>query len=165
MSNDIIDKIEKNKVKKYKKFQPIMNINIDYKLEFITEGLSKFLKFYTNNNKLLIVGKYNFYGIFQKSTGLWVWAKSIPGISKSTIKNIDKLKSFNYLFEMIDNIKSNFYYQLLTQDVIIIKNEIELEWINDLLLYLSGDIFYFNPVNSEQNIQFLTLKNIKEKYI
>ena len=37
--------------------------------------------------------------------------------------------------------------------------------INELLLYLTNDIFYFNPINSESNIQFLTLVNIKQKYI
>jgi hypothetical protein len=40
-----------------------------------------------------------------------------------------------------------------------------LSWINELILYLSNDTFYFNPTNSESNIQFITLNNIKEKYI
>jgi hypothetical protein len=40
-----------------------------------------------------------------------------------------------------------------------------LLWINELILYLSDDLYIFNPKNSESNIQFITLKNIKELFI
>ena len=58
----------------------------------------------------------------------------------------------------------NFYYQLLTQDIIYISDNNLLTWINELLLYLSQDISYFNPVNSEGNIQFIGLSKIIEKF-
>ena len=58
----------------------------------------------------------------------------------------------------------SFFYQLMTQDVILIEDDKKLESINELLLYLSGDIYFFNPENSEGNIQYITLSNIKEKY-
>ena len=164
MKDDIIYNI-KNKIKKKNKFiKNLLNINNDYIINFIKSNDNKLLGLYNNNNKLLLAGKYNFFGIYQQQTNLWVWASSIPGIDRHFINYITKLKSFNYLFETNNDDKSNFYYQLLTQDVILIKDETKLQWINELLLYLSDDLFYFNPRNSDLNIQFLTLINIKEKY-
>ena len=75
------------------------------------------------------------------------------------------MKASNYIFEEDTDPKISFYYQLLTQDVVLITNEKMLEWINELLLYLSNDLYYFNPVNSDENVQFITLANVKEKYI
>jgi hypothetical protein len=114
------------------------------------------------DNKNILTGEYNFFGIYQPSTKLWIWASSIPGVSTEHIKNIRKIKQMEHIFESDDEL--NFYYQLLTQDVVLINDDKLLEKINELLLYLSNDLFYFNPENSEGNIQFITLSNIKEKY-
>jgi hypothetical protein len=87
-------------------------------------------------------------------------------VPTNQIKNINKIKKNDHLFEKSEKSKDIFYYQLLTQDVLII-NESEsilLNWINELLLYLSNALFYFNPINSQNNIQFLYLINIREKY-
>jgi|UniRef100_A0A6C0ECJ0 hypothetical protein len=165
-SNNItsLEKIKETIIKKYKYITKILNNDYNYIINFFNSGNKKLLGIY-NNNKLILAGEYNFYGIYQKNRKLWVWASSIPGINKYQINNINKIKSLNYLFELYDDNKSNFYYQLLTQDVLIINSDEEIIWINQLLLYLSDDIFYFNPINSDSNIQFLTLRNIKEKYI
>lgn len=117
------------------------------------------------DKKLIISGDYNFYGIYQKNTKLWIWCTSIPGTLKKDINNIIELKKNNNLFKDINSEKSNFYYQLLTQDVLLINNKKMLLWINELLLYLTKNIYYFNPRDSENNIQFISLINIKEKYI
>ena len=76
-----------------------------------------------------------------------------------------KLKNMNHLFESSDDKKMTFYYQILTQDVLQISNNDALDWINELLLYLSNDMFYFNPTNSDNNVQFITMSKIKEKYV
>jgi hypothetical protein len=47
----------------------------------------------------------------------------------------------------------------------MIKSNEELELINKLLLYLSNDLYYFNPLDPNLNIKFYTLEKIKEKYI
>jgi hypothetical protein len=166
MKTKIISKIKKFIKKRKINMNKILNINNEYKIDLLNNNNYNLLGVYNNdNNKLLIAGPYNFYGIYYISNKIWVWGSSIPGIEKNVIKNIYKIKSFSYLFENdIDNI-SNFYYQLLTQDIIMIKNEKELELINELLLYLSNDLYYYNPLDSNLNIQFYTLKKIKEKYI
>ena len=135
-----------------------------YRIDFLKNGKKNQMGIY-DNNKLVIKGDYNFYGIYQPYTNLWIWASSIPGVDKKHIKNIKKIKASDYLFEEDTDPKISFYYQLLTQDVILITNEQMISWINELLLYLSNDLFYFNPINSDQNIQFITLTNTKEKYI
>ena len=154
------------KIKKYTKNKTIyinklLDFNKKYKIIFDkTDYLSIFL-----DDKKILAGEYNFYGIFQKNTKLWIWASSIPGVPIRHIKNIRKIKKNNHLFENNNNIKYNFYYQLLSQDVLLITDDKMLIWINELLLYLSNGIYYFNPINSDKNIQFLILQNIKEKYI
>ena len=163
MNNSIIDKMQKKNYDKYKLIKNLLNIDEHYKIDFFTEKNDRLLKL-SNKNKIILTGHYNFFGIYKPSVGLWIWASSIPGVYKKIITTINKLKSFNYLFELGDDDKTNFYYQFLTQDILMIKNETQLQWINELLLYLTDNMFYFNPINSESNIQFLTLIDIKEKF-
>lgn len=159
----IIDKIKKYTEEKNKEITKILNIKKKYRLEFLKENKKKAIGIF-DNKKLLLVGDYSFYGIYQPYTKLWIWASSIPGVDKQTIKNIDKLKKMAYLFEEESDSKNTFYYQLLTQDVLLINNDKSIEWINQLLLYYSNGIYHFNPVNNDGNIQFIILSDIKEKY-
>ena len=166
----ILNNIKKNNEIKTKEINAILNPKKKYRLDFFKTKKMKRIGIY-EDMKLIIAGEYNFYGIYQQKTGLWIWASSIPGVEMKHIKNIRKLKESDYLFEGSfaekgsDDIKINFYYQLLTQDSLYITDVKMLSWINELILYLSNDTFYFNPTNSESNIQFITLNNIKEKYI
>jgi hypothetical protein len=158
-----IDEIIKYNKEKNKYMSKIINLKKKYKIAFNKTKDNKILELYSDNSRIL-VGTYNFYGIYQKSTKLWIWATSIPGISKKYIDIINKLKSYNYIFESSNDPRMNFYYQLLTQDIIYISDNNLLTWINELLLYLSQDISYFNPLNSEGNIQFIGLSKIIEKF-
>ena len=165
MKSNIINKITKSIKQKKKIINKILNINNEYKIKILPNEKYNLLGIYDNNNKLLISGKYNFYGIYNTNNKIWIWGSSIPGIEQNIIKNISKIKSFSYLFENENDNISNFYFQLLTQDIILIKSNKELELINKLFLYLSNDLYYFNPLDSNLNIEFYTLKKIKEKYI
>ena len=160
----LLDKIKNINDKKNNDMIKYLNPKKKYHLEFIKKNSSRQLSI-NDESKKIIVGDYNFYGIYQPYTKLWIWATSIPGIDLKYNKNIKHLKSFSHLFESNDDIKINFYYQLLTQDVLLLTDEKMTKWINELILYLSNDLYIFNPVNSESNIQFITLNNIKEKYI
>ena len=160
----ILKKIKHINNKKKKEINKILNPKIKYRIEFYKSGKNKMLGIF-NNDKMIIGSDYNFYGIYQPSTKLWIWASSIPGVDLNHIKNIKKIRTFEYLFESDTDPKLNFYYQLLTQDVLYITDIKMIDWINELILYLSDDLYYFNPVNSDQNIQLLTLNKIKEKYI
>ena len=160
----LIDKIKQLNDQKNKDITKILNSSIKYIIDFLKNGNKNQMGIF-NGKKMIIAGDYNFYGVYQPYTKLWIWASSIPGIDKKHIKNIQKMKASNYIFEEDTDPKISFYYQLLTQDVVLITNEKMLEWINELLLYLSNDLYYFNPVNSDENVQFITLANVKEKYI
>jgi hypothetical protein len=116
------------------------------------------------NNKKILSGKYNVYGIYQPSTKLWIWGSSIANIDQKTIKNINRIKTFNHLFENSSDKRILFYYQLLTQDTLFIKDTNMLDWINELLLYFSNDMYYFNPYNEEMDIEFISLSSIEEKF-
>ena len=70
-----------------------------------------------------------------------------------------------YLFENNKDIKMLFYYQLLSQDMMLITNDQQIDWINDLLLYLTDGIYYLNPTNKNNNIQIIILKKIIEQFL
>jgi hypothetical protein len=165
---NIIDKIikyNKDNDKNNKKISDILSSDKKYIISFYKSGQNSNIGIFLDN-KLLFGGTYNFYGIYQPKNNLWIWATSIPGIEKKHLKNINKMKTFNYLFENENDEKSNFYYQLLTQDVLVISNpKTMLQWINDLIIYLSNDLYYINPINNISNIQFLTIVDIKEMHI
>jgi hypothetical protein len=160
----LLDKIKELNKKKNKEITKLLNTSKKYRIDFLKNNKKKQMGIF-DDKKMIILGDYNFYGIYQPYTKLWIWASSIPGVDKKHIKNIQKIKASNYLFEEDIDPKITFYYQFLTQDVILIPNEQMINWINELLLYLSNDLYYFNPTNSDQNIQFITLTNSKEKYI
>jgi hypothetical protein len=163
---DILNKLELYYNNKYKEISKLLNLENNYKIDFIKTKTNKVLLSILNKNKLLFTGKFILYGIYQKNTKLWIWASSIPGININNIKKINKIKLLNYLFENSDNVMINFYYQLLTQDILLITDIKQLEWINRLLIFLNNDIYYFNPENNkDNNIQFIGLSSIIEKYI
>ena len=161
---NIIDKINQTNKIKTKEINKLLNKKNKYIIKFDTKNNNKLVSLIHNNNKI-ISGPYNIYGLYQKSTKLFLWASIIPNSSKTIIQNVDKIKSFNYLFEKLEDKKSVFYYQLLTQDTILIKDFQMLDWINQLLIYLSDDVYYFNPLNNDNDIEFITLQTIKEKFV
>lgn len=161
----IIQNIKKFCKKKFKIISKLINIKKEYNIEFVKSSKNKEMKLTMNNQQNVILqGEYHFYGIYQPYTKLWIWASSIPGVDKRHISYINRIKEFNNLFENNNDPRISFYYQLLTENAILITKEEMLEWINELFLYLSNDIYFFNPLNKENNIQFITLSNIKEKY-
>lgn len=164
-TDNLLYKIQSFYDSKAKYINDTLKLKSDYKILFDKLGDDRVIKLVDNKtNNLLLVGNYSFYGIYQNKTNLWIWANSIPGVKREMIDQVNKIKAMNYLFENNDDPTISFYYQLLTQDVLLVSPE-DLQLINDLLIYLSDDIIIFNPVNKETNTQFITLRNIKEKYI
>lgn len=161
--NSILKKILIYNEEKNKYLSKIINLKIKYKIKFIDYKDYKIIELYNNNNKIL-VGKYYFYGIYQKINKIWIWGTSIPGLDRKNMKNINKIRGFDYLFEEDNNEKINFYYQLLTQDMLYIADIKLLKLINELLIYLSNDLHCFNPINVDGNIYFISLYKIKELF-
>jgi hypothetical protein len=159
----IIENIKKVCKKKFKIISKIINSKKEYNIKFIKN--SKYSEMaLCIDDKIIIKGPYSFYGIYQPLTKLWIWASSIPGVDKRHINKINEIKEYNHIFENNNDTKMAFYYQLLTEDAILITKGEMLLWINELLLYLSDDMYYFNPINKDNNMQFIILSNIKEKY-
>ena len=55
------------------------------------------------------------------------------------------------------------YHQVLTQDSIML-DEDEISLVQDLILYLSSDLYFVNSVNTSNNLQLIYLSKITEKY-
>ena len=159
----ILLKIESYYKKKFKEISTILNIKEDYILD-LEKNDNKLKIVNKKNNKIIITGKYNFHGVILNNN-IWVWGSSIPGVNQKIIKNINRIRSFSYLFENDTHPRVLFYHQLLTQNMLLITDNKYIDWINKLLIYLNNDIYFFNPTNSKNNLQFITISKVLEKYV
>lgn len=143
-----------------------MNKKLNIKKKYnITFDKSKDIIILSLDNNKVLVGNYIFFGIYQNDTKLWIWSSSIPGVNKKQIKIINNIRNKSYLFEADDNSDFIFIYQLLTNDVILIPDVKYITLINKTLNFLSDSLMIFNPVNKNNNIQFIALNTIIEEYL
>jgi len=157
-----IKKINKVFLKKKKNINKYINSDISYILKF-DKNTNNILSLYNNSQRLLTFS-YNFYGIITNKE--FIWATSIYGINNEEIlNNIKNLKGNQNKFKNKNDKTSNFYYNLLSNERIILHNDNEIELINKLLVYLNDDFYFINPKNSQNNLQIIGLHKIKEKYI
>ena len=156
---EILDDIDMNYNYKKKQISKTINSNMNYRINF--DKLNKKLLYLKTDDKTIYSATYNFYGIIKDD--MWIWGNSIDGINSNIIKNIHKLKQMNDMFKN-HNIKDlDFYYKLLTNNMIKIKSN-DIKKINKLLMYLNDDMIIFNPVNKHDIIQFIGINRIIENY-
>lgn len=158
---NIIEKINDYNKKKTIEIRNILDLQINYTISFKENNLLTLL----DEKKKILTSEYFFFGIYQPTTKLWIWASSIPGVNKLQIDKIESIRNKSYLFENSDNLNISFIYQLLTQDVIQINNKEYLIFINNILNFLNDGLHIFNPYNTYGNMQFIGMTNIIEKYI
>lgn len=161
----ILDKIKDYNKDQEKKITKILNKKIVYDL-IIDEKNDNMLNL-MNQKKKVLTGNYTFYGIYKPNSSIWIWGSSIPGIRKTFVKKILKIRKMNYLFEKYDDDINSFFYQFLSQDMIFIppnKKKEFLNHINNLLVYLGNGIISFYPKADNGYVQFVSLDNIKEIY-
>lgn len=159
--SDIIKKIKEYDTNKKIYMNEILNLKKKYTINLNND----LLILYDDNDKKILVSEYIFFGIYQPKTKLWIWASSIPGVNKININIIENIKNISYKFENDDSDESQFIYQFLTQDVILISDMNLLNLINLTLNYVSNCLHIFNPVNEYNNSQFIGLTKIIEKYV
>jgi hypothetical protein len=157
---NIIKKIETNKKNKINEINKILNKNINYVITFDDDKLILL----DDSNKKILVSDFIFFGIYQNDKKFWVWANSIPGISKKQIRTLRDIKNKSYLFENEKNKNIQFIYQYLNTDIIEITDNKNLDLINDSLLLISDAKVILNPINKYGNIQYIGITNILEKY-
>jgi len=158
----LLEKIKKNSQIKFDEIKKKLNIKKNYTITF--DKINKEPKlFFIENKKIKLVGDFNFYGIYNKDTLLWMWSNIIPNVSLNQIKYIEEIRSKSYIFEKnVDSSKINiFFYQFLINDSMIIPKKY-INLICELILYLTDDIFIFEPTNSINNVQFIGLSKILE---
>lgn len=158
----LLEKIKKKSQIKFDEIKKKLNIKKNYTITF--DKINKEPKlFFIENKKIKLVGDFNFYGIYNKDTLLWMWSNIIPNVSLNQIKYIEEIRSKSYIFEKnVDSSKINiFFYQFLINDSMIIPKKY-INLICELILYLTDDIFIFEPTNSINNVQFIGLSKILE---
>lgn len=160
----LLKNISENAKKKYNELKKKINIKTNYIINFETINKEKKIVL-KESKKVKLVGDFNFYGIYNKESQIWNWSNTIPEVNINQIKFIEELRLKSYIFEKnSDSSEINlFFYQFLINDSMIVPNKY-ISLIVDLLLYLSDDLYIFNPINSINNIQFIGLKNILELY-
>jgi len=162
---NLLKKISENSKKKFKEIKKKININKDYTFDFTIVNKEQKILFLDNKEKKLL-GDFHFYGIYNNENKVWTWANAIPNTSIDTVRYIEKLRLKSFVFEkMINNNQSIlFFYQLLNNDSMIIPDEKYLGLVIDLLLYLTDDLYIFEPLNSIGNTQIIGLSKINELY-
>jgi len=158
---DIIKKIKDYNNNKLKEINKIF----DFKNKYTINLDNTLLKLYDTSHNKKLVTEYIFFGIYQPQTKLWIWSNSIPGVNKHNIKIVEDIKkNNNYIFENDESEESQYIYQFLTQDVIIITNNNILNLLTLTLNYISNSLNILTPVNEYNNVQFIGITNIIEKY-
>ena len=156
-------KINETFTKKFNNINKHFNPKNNYKIEFIDKNTIMFL---SRNNKKILKASYNFYGILNESNN-FIWSTSIPLIKDSFKKNVKDIKKKKDLF-YDDYVKtmndlSYLYFSLLDNDMILLEDKM-IENVNKLILYLTDDLFMFNPISSKGSTQFITINKILEIY-
>lgn len=158
----LLKKMSENSKKKFTQLKKKLNIETNYTITFDTINKEKKLVL-KEDKKTKLIGDFNFYGIYNKDTQIWNWANIIPEVDMKQIKFIEQLRMKAYTFEKNnDSSEVNvFFYQFLTNDSMVIPSKY-VGLIVDLILYLTDDLYIFNPTNSVNNVQFIGLSNILE---
>ena len=96
-----------------------------------------------------------------------IWNTSIPLVKESLKKKVKKIKKNKDIFykDYIEtqNELSYLYYSILDNDMTFVNNNM-IDNINKMVLYLTDDLFIFNPINSKNSIQLITIDKILELF-
>lgn len=154
-------KINDNFTKKFNYISKYFNPKKTYTIEFLDEKHLLIL----HKNKKIIKASYNFYGIIKNNN--MIWNTSIPLVNEDFKKKTRKIKENKDIFYKdyvkTQNQSSYFYYSILDNDVTFI-NDNMIDNINKMILYFTDDLFIFNPVNSKNSIQLITIDKILELF-
>ena len=159
---NLLEKIKKNSKTKFDKIKKKLNIKKNYTIIF--DNINKEPKlFLIENKKIKLIGDFHFYGIYNKNTEIWTLSNVIPDVLLNQIKYIEEIRSKSFIFEKNkDSSKTNmFFYQFLVNNSMFIPKKY-ISLIYDLILYLTDDIFIFEPPHSINNIQIIGLSKILE---
>lgn len=152
--------------KKFNEINKIFNLDENYTIIFKNDNIIQFEN--VDTKEIILECEYNFWGII-KSDYTLVWANSIPLVfkqfKKNTKKLLEKKEIFKKDYEKTSSENIYFYYSILDSNMSLLPGEDYIDKVNNLILYLSDDLFIFNPVNSKNNIQLITIKKILKKYI
>ena len=158
--------INKNYFKKFNNINKIFNLDENYTIIFKNDNIIQFEN--VDTKEIILECEYNFWGIIKPDYTL-VWASSIPLVFKQFKKNtkqlLEKKNIFKKEYEKTSNENIYFYYSILDSNMSLLPGEDYIDKVNFLILYLTDDLFIFNPVNSKNNIQLITIKKILKKYI
>jgi len=158
----LLEKIRRNSKTKFDEIKDKLSIKKNYTIIFDKINNEPKL-FIVEKKEIKIIGDFNFYGIYNKDTLLWTWSNIIPNVLLTQIKYIEELRSKAYIFEKnIEYSEINiFFYQFLINDSMVIPKKY-ISLVSDLILYLTDDIYIFDPTNSLNNVQFIGLSKILE---
>lgn len=160
---NIIDKIDNYYKKQHKKLKSIVDLEEQFIIK-IDNNSNNLLHLFDYNGNKKFTTQFNFYGIVDKNKN-FIWANILSGMNNSIFKDkIEKIKDRGDFNKESINPRYIFYQNLLKNDKVKITSKEQLLWINKLLMFLSNDYYYLNPINSKKNIQLIGIHKIKGKY-
>ena len=124
------------------------------------------LEFWEDDSKILFKVKANFHGVMEineQQLITFYWSNTIPGVDKRFVDKTIKMRNmYKNIFSDSNDKRILFYHQFLNSDQIIIPDNY-LNNIYKLLMYITGDYYYFCPVVSNV-FQVFTLSKVDDQY-
>lgn len=94
------------------------------------------ISFFDKNKKLLFKSNWEFMGTYYEEQKLWVWAWADPNTKKNETYLVTKLLKYGCDINVNDS-KEKFLKMILTNSRFKIENQVSLDVIGYLALYLS----------------------------
>lgn len=140
----------------------IFDLPKDISIEISTTK-SNVLEFY-KNDKIILKTKFNFHGIIDEK-GNFHWSNTLHGVDKRISMKTSKLRDKNKdLFTDSNDPDTILYYHLINNNQFNIgldpKN---IKKLNKLLMFISDDYYFINPIIPSGNIQLITLSKFNDK--
>jgi len=164
-NTNLIKKAYKYYDEQHLKYENIVNKINTWQISNTELDLQKpIINFFDKDKKLIFKSNLEFMGSYYEEQKLWVWAWADPNIPKNETYLVTKLLKYGCDINVKDNKndkKQKFLKMILTNSRFKVENQVSLDIIGYLALYLSKKdwIFYVND-NKNSTLKFFFLYNL-----
>jgi hypothetical protein len=162
-SKNLIKKAYKYYDEQFLKYENIYNKISSFKLLDADSDMKKpKVKFYDNNNKLLFESNWEFMGNYYQNHNLWIWSWGIPNTKKNETYISKELLRYGCDINLENNnTNDKFLKMILTNSRFIIKNQISLDLLTHICLYLSKKEFVIYTPDDNNTLKYFYIYDIK----
>lgn len=158
MSN-LTERFKRDYSKKKEKIKKIIDFKKNYKYAFSDDNRLRVLN--RDNDKVVLEGRYETIGIYDRYSSIWHWAWNMPFINKDeydeeSVKNrYDEIK----LEKHVDDFEYEKYLFYLSKDYFYATKD-NIKEITAMMLHFKGEWIFEIPTNDINKVKYVMLDNI-----